>query len=149
MATQSRWHFCKKCAVMHFAKGPCVAGGEHEAQGFNFKLRHSVPETRSTQRDWRFCKECHGLFFAGMPGRCIAGGAHTNQGSLDFVLPHSRPEGQGKQGKWFFCSNCSLMNFAPNLGKCIAETLPGSPIIGHHDVNSFEFVLPHTDEFID
>jgi hypothetical protein len=49
MSEQDQWHFCKKCAVMHFApsKGPCVAGGEHEAQGFNFKLPHGIPEAPS------------------------------------------------------------------------------------------------------
>jgi hypothetical protein len=150
MSEQDQWHFCKKCAVMHFApsKGPCVAGGEHEAQGFNFKLPHGIPEAPFTQRDWRFCSECHGLFFGGNPGRCINGGGHRSEGSFDFVLPHSIPA-PGKQGKWFFCKNCSLMNFGPANGHCVVEKDPSSPIIGHDDNDSFEFILPHTTEFIE
>jgi hypothetical protein len=150
MAEQDRWHFCKKCGVMHFApsKGPCVAGDEHEAQGFNFTLPHGIAEAPFTQRDWRFCRKCHGLFFGGNPGRCIKGGGHDGKDSFDFVLTHSVPEAPGKQGKWFFCRNCSLMNFGPFNGRCIAEKLPGSAIRGHDDVGSFEFTLPHTPEFI-
>ena len=144
MASQDQWHFCQKCGVMHFAQGPCVEGGQHEAQGLNFNLPHSIPETPFAQRGWRFCNECHGLFFDGVPGRCKAGGAHTNRGSVDFVLTHGRPEAKGTQGKWFFCKNCGLMNFGPFDGHCIVEKDPSSGIIGHDDTNSFEFNLPHT-----
>lgn len=82
MANQDQWHFCKKCGVMQFAQGPCVQGGQHEAQGSNFNLPHSIPEAPFTQRGWRFCNECHGLFFDGVPGKCEgnAGGPHTNRG---------------------------------------------------------------------
>jgi len=147
MPSQDQWHFCKKCGVMHFAKGPCVQGGQHEAQGFNFNLPHSIPEAPFTQRGWRFCNECHGLFFEGIPGRCIKdGGPHTNRGSVDFVLTHSRAEAPGEQGKWFFCRNCGLMNFGPFDGHCIAEK--DHEIIGHDDTRSFEFNLPHKPDFI-
>ena len=36
------WRFCTKCHAMFFdgeaRKGPCAAGGEHAAMGFNFVL---------------------------------------------------------------------------------------------------------------
>jgi hypothetical protein len=148
MGEQDQWHFCKKCSVMHFAStGPCVEGGQHESQGFNFNLPFDIPETPFTQRNWRFCSECHGLFFGGNPGRCINGGGHKGQGSVDFVLTHSRPEAPGTQGKWFFCKNCSLMNFGPFNGHCIVEKDPSSPIIGHDDNDSLEFTLPFAAEF--
>src|SRR5665213_411638 len=150
MAEQDQWHFCKKCGVMHYApaKGPCVAGGQHEAQGFNFTLPNDIPEAPFTQQNWRYCSECHGLFYGGNPGRCIKGGGHKNNGSANFVLTHSVPEAPGKQGKWFCCTNCSLMNYGPFNGHCIVEQDPNGGILGHDPTRSFDFTLPHTAEFI-
>ena len=148
MADQDQWHFCKNCGVMHWApaKGVCVQGGPHVAQGFNFNLPNNVPEVAFTQKGWRFCSQCAGLFYGpdGPGGRCAKGGPHQNKDAhpADFVLLHDRPEEPGFQGKWFFCRNCHLMTYGPVTGHCIAEKAAGSTIIGHDPTGSFPFVLP-------
>jgi anaerobic selenocysteine-containing dehydrogenase len=40
------------------------------------------------QSNWRFCSKCYGLFYYGFAdnGVCPAGGAHLNNGSLDYNL---------------------------------------------------------------
>jgi len=44
---QTEWRFCGKCQVMFYngypAKGRCTAGGEHNAQGYEFVLPHQRP----------------------------------------------------------------------------------------------------------
>jgi hypothetical protein len=90
---QRDWRFCRKCQAIFFDgfpnKGPCKAGGAHEAAGFNFVLPHDVAETPTAQKNWRFCRKCQAMFFDGIPskGSCAAGGAHEAAG-FNFVLPH-------------------------------------------------------------
>jgi hypothetical protein len=147
MAHQSGWNFCSKCGAMTLTSspGPCVAGGNHQAQGFNFVLQNNIPEAPFTQQDWRQCVKCSGLYFGpGEPKPCVKGGDHE-PGSLNFVLAHDIPETSNTQRKWFCCGHCSLMTFGPTIGRCVADKQ--GTTIGHDGSASFEFVLPHTAQF--
>lgn len=151
METQDQWHFCQKCFGMFYNgdqqghRGRCPAGGGHEAHGFNFVLPHTWLQPNS-QGNWRFCSKCFGMFYGGDPnnsGRCPAGGEHEMYG-LVFALPHDIPEGPGTQQQWRFCDKCFglFYNGDPQhrKGRCSAGE--------GHQAQGFNFVLPHTAEFI-
>lgn len=143
---QSNWRFCVKCKSMFYDgtshKGSCVAGGGHQAAGYNFVLPHDVPETPNAQKDWEFCTKCYGMFFNGYPdkGNCPAGGGHQyHPTNYHFVLPHNIPGTQYAQTEWEFCVKCHGMfyNGYPDKGKC-----PEGGSHAHHP-NAYRFVLPH------
>ncbi|MFN2393570.1 MAG: hypothetical protein ABR566_16605 [Pyrinomonadaceae bacterium] len=108
---QINWRFCNKCFAMFFdgyqTKGRCAAGGGHNAQGFNFRLPHSVLGESidkygyGKQGNWRFCAKCCGLFRAvvdnndvAITGRCAAGDGHAEAG-YTFVLRYRHPTRRG------------------------------------------------------
>ncbi|MGB9366725.1 MAG: hypothetical protein WCE79_12025 [Xanthobacteraceae bacterium] len=144
MARQEKWHFCHKCSCMFFGPlpGHCVAGGEHDEQGFTFTLPFDEPATGQAQANWRFCRKCSVMFFGGNPGHCVQGAGHDGTGSFNFVLPHDMPEPPGSQRNWRFCNKCSSMFFGGNPGRCVQGA-------GHNPTGSFDFVLPHTAEVVE
>src|SRR5919197_3922766 len=105
------WRFCHKCNGLFLggqaSKGPCPAGGGHEAQGLNFDLRHDVPESPHSQGAWRMCRHCAVMFFDGFPekGTCPTGAAHE-RGRITYVLAHDMEAPPNHQSEWRFCKSC-------------------------------------------
>jgi hypothetical protein len=136
---QAGWRFCTKCSSLFFdgyqEKGTCPAGGQHNAQGYNFVLRHDAQSAPNEQRDWRFCRKCSAMFFDGAAekGVCAAGGAHAAEG-FNFALNHDVP-GPG-QPAWRYCRKCAVMFFDgyATKGRCAAGN--------DHAPAGFDFVLP-------
>jgi hypothetical protein len=101
-------------------------------------------ETHMTQfqTQWRFCTKCSNMNFNnGVPGVCLAGGDHRQQG-FDFGLPFGVPEGAVHERHFFFCKKCHCLfqekdfGSGDDLGRCGGG--------GQHDrTDSTEFVLPH------
>lgn len=58
-----------------------MAGGGHEAQGFNFTLPHDVAENANAQGSWRYCQNCHTMFYDGFTakGLCVGHKEHGPQ----------------------------------------------------------------------
>ena len=151
MAQQQDWRFCQKCSNMTFNVGPgvgvCLAGGDHEPQGFNFHLPFGGPEGAKTERHFFFCNACHCMFqnkdFGSGDdlGGCAAGGQHDRRNSLEFVLPHDTPVPDG-QDKWVVCVNCHVLFFGPaDLRHCTKSTLGHNPGQGNIPI----FNLPHRE----
>lgn len=154
MATQDKWHFCHKCFGMFYngdqagRRGHCPNGGGHEAYGFNFDLPHTYVSLPRWQGDWRFCEKCFGMFYGGdrdgRRGRCPSGGEHVEYG-LIFGLPYDVAETPGTQQQWRFCHKCFGMFYNGDQqgrrGRC--------PAGGGHDAFGYNFVLPHTAEFVE
>ena len=137
---QDNWRLCSRCYALFVNgfpnKGRCPAGGGHEAQGYNFLLRHDVPESGKAQGAWRFCHKCNTMYFDGYPrkGACPAGEGHVAAGYI-FVLPHDIPVSGLTQGAWRFCNKCYTMFFDGyrRKGRC--------PVGGGHVAQGFNFVL--------
>jgi hypothetical protein len=76
-------------------------------------------------------------------GRCPAGGGHDAYGFI-FGLPHSVVESPGTQQAWRFCHKCFGMFYNGDQqgrkGRC--------PSVDGHEAHGFDFVLPHTAEFV-
>jgi hypothetical protein len=67
-------------------KGVCPAGGGHQAQGFNFVLRHSINGTGNV---FRYCAKCHVMFQVGAEDHCAAASAHEAAGFQFDLLPEN------------------------------------------------------------
>lgn len=152
MSQQADWRFCQKCEVMFFDgyadKGVCAVGGGHLAQGYNFNLPYSTPESGSAQTNWRYCSKCHAMFFDGYPikGVCAGGGGHTAEG-YNFTLPHDIAVSANAQAAWHYCQNCHAMFYDgfSAKGECPGHMVPGprGPVRGGHVAQGFNFVLPY------
>jgi hypothetical protein len=145
---QTGWNFCTKCGSMTFSNipAPCVAGGNHNPQGFPFVMPHGQPAAPGSQGHFRRCQKCSGMFLAedvgsGAIGACVVGNPspHNPDTSLNFHLAHDIGDIPGAQGKWFVCVNCNLLFFGPDGGHCVKNSLSHDPGQG----NFPEFVLPH------
>jgi hypothetical protein len=149
VAQQSGFRFCNQCGVMTLNPpgGPCVAGGQHHAQGFLFVVNHGVPQAEGTQRNFRNCIHCRGLFLAEDLGSsdlgvCVVGGQHDRTNSHDYALAVNKPQDPINQDKWFVCVDCNLLFFGPfEGGKCVKNALGHNPGQGSPLP---EYFPPHT-----
>lgn len=143
------FRFCHKCAAMFFdgrpKKGPCAAGGSHEAQGLEFILARDEPETAQGQANWRLCRKCFGVAFDGFAekGSCPGGGAHDKWPDANFMLPHDIPVSPVHQSQWRYCHKCFVLFFDgfPDKGQCAAG--------GAHEAQGLTFVPRTTAQIID
>ena len=129
-ATQSDWHYCKKCQGLFINTGKCPAGGAHDSSASgNYMLSLMHDETAaSTQDNWRYCSKCEGLTFAGNnAGVCPAGGQHNTSSSGNYVLSfeHGDPD-PNLQKNWRWCKKCQGLFF----GGAPTSKCPGK---GTHD----------------
>ncbi|HEX2296428.1 MAG TPA: hypothetical protein VHN37_14120 [Actinomycetota bacterium] len=154
----NEWRFCNQCFGLFFDgdpmnKGTCpgaaIAGTGHRAQGYDFYLRHDVPEASTEERDWRMCSRCLLLFRGPQTPQsvCPAGGTHTTT-STDHLLERDVPPGPG-QPDWRLCKRCGSIFFDgyPTKGRCAAGgehdmAAPGSEYSLAHDIRSLNETGP-------
>ena len=122
LPTQNNWRWCAKCQGLWFngnsAKGPCPAGGSHEAaRSSNYSLVHDA-SVSGAQSNWRWCQKCQGLWFNGNEdkGVCPAGGAHDGATSSDYVVAETASAG-ATQDNWRWCQKCQGLWFNGNSAK--------------------------------
>ena len=141
------WRYCRKCHVMFTLEGDlrtCAAGGQHEQQGYRFRLPTGTAETATVQRNWAACRSCQAMFFKGYPrkGRCPANAKFTRDNGHEdariyrYALAHDIAARGRAQDQWRFCAKCYAMFFdgSADKGACAAG--------GGHVAQGYNFVLP-------